>query len=124
MAGRKAVKHITASTRPFAEAVRFVCLQLVRTEDDKWRTKLEVIAEQLVRQAMAGDLDAIKQLAVYLDGRAPTFVVNNSTTNVTVGAAISELNQRRMTARDAVQLTVQETPRTAIEHDPKGSALG
>lgn len=116
--------HVVSSTRPFAEAVRYACLQLYRTEDDRWRTKLEGIADKLTELALAGDLSAIKEVGVQLDGRLPTINVSNTTNNVTVGAAISELMARRTRAVDAVEVTVNEGPEKAIEVDSDGEEVG
>jgi hypothetical protein len=113
--GKKAPQHIVSSTTPFKEAVRFACLQLYRTDDQKWRTKLEGIALKLTDLALSGDLSAIREVGLQLDGRLPTINIDNSTTNVTVGAAISELMARRNRAVDAVEVTVNETPQMAIE---------
>ena len=115
MARTGKTRTLVATNRPFSEAVRYACLQLYRTDDNKWRTKLEGIANQLVDQALQGDLPAIKEVGIQLDGRVPNITIDNSTTNVTVGAAISELMARRLKASDAVEVLVNSEPEKAIE---------
>lgn len=113
-------RHITASNTPFKEAVRYACLQLYRTGDDKWRTKLEGIAEKLTDLALGGDLGAIKEVSAQLDGRIPTIAIDNSTTNVSIGNAISELMARRSRAVDAVEVMVNSGPEKVTEGDAEG----
>jgi hypothetical protein len=68
----------------WATALRRAALDVVTTGPDKGLRRLDLIAKQVVRLAMAGDLGAVQEVANRLDGRpvpvepeanAPTVVI-------------------------------------------------
>ncbi len=53
----------------WATALRRAALDTVSSGPDKGQRRLDLIARQVVRLAMGGDLDAVQEIANRLDGR-------------------------------------------------------
>lgn len=101
------------SEKPFASAVQEACFALYRTDDGKYRRRLDRIADKLLEMAEEGNMEAIKEIGVRLDGRPPTIAINNTMNSVTVGSAIAELMERRKNG----PLLELESMGQALTHD-------
>lgn len=57
--------------KPWSDAVRLAAMRECRDDDGKKVKRLNYIADKLLKAAMEGKMDAIKEVGERLDGKAP-----------------------------------------------------